>query len=112
MARQQDLDAAVKKITGCGIALADRLGAKSGAAAVQPGGKDAGVVENHNIAGAQEIGKVAEVAVLIVAALALQVQHAGTVAGGERPLGDEFGRKVEIEIGDQHGLRLQEMSGE
>ena len=76
------------------------MGADPGAAAVKSGGKDAGVVENHDIAGVKEIGEIAEVAILIIAALALQVQHAGTVAGGERLLSNEFGRQVEIEIGD------------
>ena len=41
-----------------------------------------------------------------MAAGALQVQHAGTITGGEGLLGDEFVGKVEVEIGNPHGVRL------
>jgi hypothetical protein len=34
------------------------------------------------------------------------VQHAGVVTGGEGLLGDEFGGKMEVEIGNPHGVRL------
>ena len=33
---------------------------------------------------------------------ALQVQHAGVVAGGQGLLGDEFFGKMEVEVGDEH----------
>ena len=69
-------------------------------------GKDAGVVEDHQIAGPQEFGKVAEQAIGIVAAASLQVQHAGAVACGEGVLGDEFVGKMEVEVGNQHEFRL------
>lgn len=109
LAREQDLDAPVKKIAGGEIAAANGLGAKAGAASVKTSGKDAGVVENYNIVGAEQIGKVAKIAVVIFAGGALQVQHAGAVAGGERLLGDEFLGKMEVEIGNLHGFRLQEV---
>ena len=42
----------------------------------------------------------------MVAAGALQVQHAGAVAGGEGFLGDEFAGKQEVEVRNQHAFRL------
>ncbi len=111
LASEQDLDASVKKIAGGGVAAADGLGAKAGAVSVETGGKDASVVENYNIVRTEEIGKVAELAVLIRAGGAFEVQHAGTVARGERLLGDEVFGEMEVEIGNQHGLRLQEVKG-
>jgi len=76
------------------------------AAAIKPGGKNAGIVEDDEIAGLQEVGEFAEQAMGIAAAGSLQVQHAGAVARGEGLLGDEFGGKVEVEIGNPHGVRL------
>ena len=76
------------------------------AAAIKPGRKDAGVVEDDEIAGLQKVREFAEQRVRIAAAGALQVQHAGAVAGGEGLLGDEFAGKVEMEIGNPHGVRL------
>jgi hypothetical protein len=76
------------------------------AASVETGGKDASVVEDQEIAGVQKVGEVAEQAIGIFAAGSLQMQQAGSVAGGEGFLGDEFGGKVEVEIGNPHGVRL------
>ncbi len=76
------------------------------AAAIKPGRKDAGVVEDDEIAGLQKVREFAEQTIRIAAAGALQVQHAGAVTGGEWLLGDEFAGKVEIEIGNPHGVRL------
>ena len=42
----------------------------------------------------------------IVAAGSLQVQHTGSIAGGEGILSDEFVGKMEVEVGNQHGFRL------
>jgi hypothetical protein len=103
---EQNLDAAVKEVAGCGVALADGLSAGAFAAAVEPGGKDASVVEDHEIAGPQHIGEVAEQAIGIVAAGTLQVKETGSVTGGERLLGNQLVGKVEMEIGNQHGVRL------
>ena len=76
------------------------------AAAIKPGGKNAGIVEDNEIAGLQKVGEVAEQAIGIAATGPLQVQHAGAVACGEGFLGDEFVGKVEVEIGNPHGVRL------
>jgi len=106
LAGEQNFDAAVEEITRGGITRADRLSMGALAAAIKPGRKDAGIVEDDEIAGLQKIREVAEQAIGIFAAGSLQVQHAGAVAGGEGFLGDEFGRKVEVEIGNPHGVRL------
>jgi hypothetical protein len=34
------------------------------------------------------------------------MQHTRTVAGGEGLLGDEFAGKMEVKIGNPHGVRL------
>lgn len=109
LAGKQDLDASVKIAAGGGVAAADGLRAETSAAPVEAGGKDAGVIENDNIVGAEEIGQIAKMAVMELAGIAMQVQHAGTVASGGRFLGDELFGKMEVEIGNQHGLRLQEV---
>jgi len=96
----------VEEIAGCGIARTDRLSANALAAAVEPGGEDAGVVKDYEIAGLQQVRKVAELAVNPVAGGALHVQHAGGVAGRERFLGDEVIGQMEVEVGNQHGFRL------
>ena len=90
----------MEQVSGRGVAAADGLGAEAGAEAIKAGGENASVVQNDNIARAEEIGEIAEVAVEIFAGFALQVQHAGTVAGGKWLLGDEFFRQVEVEVGD------------
>lgn len=42
---------------------AERLGSKAGAAPVEAGGKYARVIENDEIAGPEEVGKIPELAV-------------------------------------------------
>ena len=111
LASEQDLDAPVKKATRCRIAAAEGLGANSGAASVEAGGKNAGIVENHNIVGSQQAGKVAESAIGELAAAALEVQHTGAVAGRGWLLGDEFVGEPKIEIGNEHDFRVQEAEG-
>ncbi len=103
LAGQKNFDAAVKEIASGRIARANRLGVSAFAAAEEPRWKDAGVVENDEIAGLQKVGKFTEQAIRIIAAGSLQAQHAGAVAGGEGFLGDEFAGKVEVEIGNPHG---------
>ena len=103
LAGQKNFDAAVKEIASGRIARANRLGASAFAAAEEPRWKDAGVVENDEIAGLQKVRKFTEQAIRIIAAGSLQAQHAGAVAGGEGFLGDEFAGKVEVEIGNPHG---------
>jgi len=96
----------MEEIAGRRIVRADRMRAGTFAAAIEPRGEDAGVVEDHQIAELQQVRKVAEQAVGVLAAGSLQLQHAGTVAGSERFLGDEFVGQMEVEVRNQHGVRL------
>jgi hypothetical protein len=106
LAGEQNLDAAAEEIAGGRIVRADRLSAGAFAASIEPRWKDAGVVENQQIAGLQEVRKVAEPAVGMAAAGSLQIEHAGFVASGEGFLGNEVVGKMEVEVGNQHGVRL------
>jgi hypothetical protein len=106
LAGKENFNTAVEEITRRWIARADSLSANAFSATVEASRKDAGIVEDHEIAGMQQVGEVAEQAIGITAAGALQVQHARRVAGGEGFLGDEFVGKVEVKIGNQHGVRL------
>jgi hypothetical protein len=107
LARQQDFDAAAQKIARRGIVRAERLSAGSLAAAIEARRKDAGVIEDQEIAGPKQVREFAELAVL-VAAGPVEVQHAGSFDRARRPgfLGDEFIGKMEVEVGNQHGVRL------
>jgi hypothetical protein len=94
LARQQNLDATVKGIT------------RALTAAIEPRGKDAGVVEDQQIAGPQQVWEVAEQAVGVEAAGSWHVQHPGAIAVDGGFLGDEFVGKTKVEVGNQHGVRL------
>ena len=96
----------MEEVAGRRIVRADRVSVNAFAAAVKPRRKDAGVVEDDEIAGLQQLRKAAELAVGIPAAGSLQVQHPGAVAGREGFLGDEFRGKVEVEVRNQHNFRL------
>lgn len=63
LAGEQDFDAAAKKVARSGIVWTDRLGLEACAASIEAGRKHARVVKDEEIAGAQEIGKIAELAV-------------------------------------------------
>jgi hypothetical protein len=102
LAGQQNFDAAA----GDGMVRPDSVRAGAFAAAIEPGGKDAGVVEDHEIAGSQQLREVAELAIRILPAAPLQMQHAGTVAGGEGLLRNQVVGKIEVEVGNQHRVRL------
>ena len=47
--------------------------------------------------------KILEVIVFYRSGLAIEDEHPRGRAIGERLLGDEFGRKMKIEVGDEHG---------
>jgi len=106
LACEQDLNAATQKVTCRWIARAHRLRASAFAAAIEPRRKDARVVKNDEVSGTQQIGKIAEEAIRVLAAGSLKMQHTGAVAGGERFLGNEFFGEMKVEVGDQHRARL------
>ena len=91
---EHDLDAAGGVMAG--------LGMEAGALAVKARGYDPGVVEDEEVAGLEEGGKVAEVAVGEGSGGAVEGEHARGGAVGEGFLRDEFFGEMEIEIGDEH----------
>jgi len=106
LAGEQDLDASVEKIARGRIARAGRLGLETGAASVKACGKDAGVVKNEKVVGTEEIGKVKKFPIVNLAARRRKMKQARGRAVKQGLLRDEFGRKIVIEIGDEHGNRL------
>lgn len=102
LARQKDFDASVKEVAAGGIAGAHGFGMESGATSVEARGEDFRVVEDQQVGGAEEIGEVAECAVLKNSCAGIEVEQAGGGTVGERLLGDEFFGEVEVEIGDLH----------
>jgi hypothetical protein len=52
----------------------------------------------------QMIGELSEVIVCYRTAMPIDHQHPRRGAFGERLLGDEFWRKMEVEVGNEHGL--------
>ncbi|KAG1435612.1 hypothetical protein G6F57_021045 [Rhizopus arrhizus] len=69
----------------------------------QAGLDDAGVIEDKQVARAQQAGQIGELPVVQLAG-AVQVQQAAARAFGGRRLRDEFGRQLVIEIGNGQGL--------
>jgi hypothetical protein len=67
------------------------------------GRKDSAVIQNENIALVQMSGKIGEQIVLDRAGLPVEHQHPRGAAIGERLLRNQFRRKMEIEVGDEHG---------
>jgi len=106
LARQQNLDSAAEIIMGRRIARTNRLSTDACPVAIKPRWKDSSVVEDHNVAGPQQIRKVAEVTISILATAPLQMEHARSVAVGKGLLGNEFSGKMKVEVGNQHGVRL------
>lgn len=106
MAGEENFDTAVKEIASGRIVRTDGLSVSAFAAAIEPGGKNAGVVEDDEVARPQQNGKVTKFAVGPLSGGALHVQHAGSVTGSKRFLGNEFVGKMEVEIGNQHKFRL------
>src|SRR5271156_3080346 len=100
LAREQDLDAAVEEFARRRIMRADSLRAGALAAAIEAGRKDPCVIEDDQVAGPQQFWEFAKQAVGPLSAGALQVQHAGSIAGGKGFLGNEFAGEVEVEVGN------------
>ena len=76
-------------------------------APVQPRRQHAGVVEHQQVAGAKEVGQLAEHAVLARLRRHVEQQHAAGRTFGQRGLRDQLGRQFKIEIG-----LLQEVFGQ
>lgn len=78
------------------------LGAEAGAGGEEAGGKDAGVVEDNEVAGAEVVGEVSEVIVDESSASAVEDEHAARSADGGWGLCDEVFWKIEVEVCDAH----------
>lgn len=88
LAGQKDLDASVKEVPRSRIMWAEGLGFKTCAAAIEAGGEHAGIVEDDEVAGPEEIGEFAKLAALEGASLSREVQKTGGSAVRKRLLGD------------------------
>ena len=78
------------------------LRVQTGACGVEARGKDAGVVEDEEIAGGEELREFGEEMVGEGAGVAREREHARGAACGGRMLRDELGRKIVVEVGDEH----------
>ena len=76
-----------------------------GAAAFELGGDDAGVVENQNVAGAEQPRQVAHTAILERRVSPAHHEHVRRIARAHRPQRNALGRQNEIEQINLHGAR-------
>jgi hypothetical protein len=92
---QQDFDASA----GEGRAL---LRAQAGTGSVEAGRDDAAVVEDEEVAGTKDLGKIAEEIVAVFSRLPVEEEHAAGASNRRRRLGDQFFGEIEMEIGYTH----------
>ncbi len=71
----------------------------------QPGRNDPGIVEDQQIARAQQIRQVPKAAIGNCARRPIQMQQPAGRPLGNRVLGDELRREIETEVGSTHGAR-------
>jgi len=96
--REKDFDAA-RGVRRAGLRLL-----ATGAGCVEPGGKNAAVVEDQQIAGVQDLGKIAKKIVVVAARGAVENQHPAAAANGRWRLGDQLFGEVEMEVGYSHSM--------
>jgi len=104
--REENLDAPAKELVRSGILRAQRLRVEASTASVETRGKHASVVEDDEIGGVKKIGEFAEVEVAKGPARSAKTKQAGSRAIGKGLLRDQFLRKFELKIGDEHEERL------
>jgi hypothetical protein len=85
---KQDLDTAAKEVARGRIMRTQRLGLKATTSSVEAGGKYARVIEDEEVAGSEEIGEIAKLAVGEGAGGGGQVEQTRGGAIGKRLLGD------------------------
>jgi len=83
------------------------LGARADAGGEEARWQDAGVVENEEIAGLEELREIGEEVVAECSGGAVEDEHTAGAALGGRVLGDEFGGQVVMEVGDEHWVGIQ-----
>jgi hypothetical protein len=79
---------------------------KAGAASVEPRGKHSGIVEDDEIGGVEKIREFAELEVFDGSSGSGKTKHSRGRAIGKGLLRDQFRRKFELKIGDEHEERL------
>ena len=99
---EEYLDATLQEIAGRRIVGAQSLRLGAATFAIEAGRKHAGIVEDQEIVGTQQIGKIPKVQVRKLPGLPVEVNHArgGTVE--QRFLCDLRFGKVVMKVGDQH----------
>jgi hypothetical protein len=95
---KKDFDAA-SGVGGAGLGVP-----AAGAGGVEAGGENAAVVEDEEVAGAEDFWKIAEKKVVVVAGAAVEEEHAAGAANSRWRLGDELFGKVEMEVGYTHSV--------
>ena len=106
LARQQDLHPAVEKITRGRIPLAYGLRFGTRPPSVKAGGKHAGIVEDHEVIGAQQVGEIPKNSIFEPRVLALDMEQARISTVGERFLRNLKLGQVVMKMGDEHAARL------
>jgi hypothetical protein len=104
--REQDFDSPVQEVSRGGIVRANWVRPRTLAPAIEPGRKDASVVEHNQIIGPKQRRQVAEAAVCQRPCIAVEVQHPRSTPVGERFLRNPLFRKVEVEIRNKHWAEL------
>lgn len=80
------------------------LGVQAGAGCVKARRDHAAVVEDEQVAGAENLGEVAKEVVAVFTGEPVQAEHSAGAADGRRRLGYKFFRKIEMEVGYTHWL--------
>ncbi len=106
LAREEHLNASMKKFTRRRISQAHRLSLKSSPPSIQPRWKHPGVVKYDQIARSQQFGKLAKPPILESPAGSVEVQHPRGGAIRQWFLGNEFFRQMIVKFRDQHANRL------
>jgi len=79
-----------------------RLRGEAGAGGVEARGENAGVVEDEEVAGSEELWEIDEEAVCKGSGAAVEGHHAAGAADSGWVLRDEVFGKVVVEVGDEH----------
>jgi hypothetical protein len=79
---------------------------KAGAASVEPRGKHSGIVEDDEIGGVEKVREFVEPEVFDGSTGRGKTKHSRCRAVGKGLLRDQFRRKFELKIGDEHEERL------
>jgi hypothetical protein len=77
---------------------------QAGTASVKAGGEDSADVQNQQVAGAEQVGKISKFSVLKAACRAREVQQAGAAAVSKRFLRNQLFREIKVKVRNQHQL--------